>query len=838
VPGTTQRMSKWRSEFRKEFDSNEGRTLVRLSEAVDRLYRRHTAALRQVRDRTEHTFPIFGHEDWPERGGNLNTRDRQKIFDDAIRPASGFSSDYQRLKFVMDYWCALWFWPIEQAHLLPTRDEFLLEVGSVLEGTLRATQFIRPAQGDMFGPEQPSLSVADEFGFVDLNALCKDSERLVLVSEIAERHRFFHWELEFTDIFEDHGGFDLILGNPPWIRVEWNEGGVMGDVQPLYVLRNYSAPQLAKLREEAMQKDAGRRELYLDEYVEFEGTQWFLNAKQNNPLLLGSSANTYKCFVTKSWQVASASGVQGFLHPEGVYDDPNGGGLRRALYPRLRYHFHFRNERSLFSEVHHDVKPFSDNVYGPPQQVGFAHIANVFTPGTVEASFRHDGYGPVSGIKNDENEWNDAGHAHRVVRVNEDVLALFAKLYDEPGTPALEGRLPALHARELVDVLRKFADYPRRLSDLAGEYTTTQHWNETNAVADHTIRRETGFPSGPGEWVLSGPHIHVATPLFKTPRAVCTKNGDYDLLDLTELPEDYLPRTNFLPDCDPDTYSARTPGVPWDASKCFTDYYRIFARRRLSQAGERTFLAAILPPKVAHIDGCFSLTFKDASTLVGLTGLSASLPFDFFIKTTGKGDLRDDLTRQLPLLIGSPVLFVRTLLLNCLTRRYVDLWHQCYDPAFTKDRWAKPDPRLDNTRFNNLTEHWSWHTPLRTDYERRQALIEIDVLVAMELGLTCDELCTIYRIQFPVLCQYERNTYYDRQGRIVYLDGDTAYGLSTPEWKKQRDKDHIIVEKTDDTLPTGKRTRTIVYDAPFDKCDREEDYRAVWAEFERRRRQA
>jgi hypothetical protein len=182
----------------------------------------------------------------------------------------------------------------------------------------------------------------------------------------------------------------------------------------------------------------------------------------------------------------------------------------------------------------------------------------------------------------------------------------------------------------------------------------------------------------------------------------------------------------------------------------------------------------------------------------------------------------------------SPSLFARALLLNCLTSHYSDLWRECWDAAFTADRWAKDDPRLRNQRFSTLTPDWSWHTPLRTDYERRQALVEIDVLVAMELGLTVEELCTIYRIQFPVLRQYERNTYYDRNGRIVYLDGDQAYGLSTPEWKKKR---HLTTTKrtiTDDTLPDGPRERTVVYEAPFDQCDREADYRAVWAEFARR----
>ena len=832
-PKELKRISDWRRAFCEKFDAAEADTLVRLSDAVDRLWARHADDLRNARGRTAHDFAVWGQPARDERGQTLTTRERDAIFRKAIHPDQGPSTAYQRLRFVMDYWCALWFWPIEKAHLTPTRHEFLLEVGSVLEGTVRATQSIRRTQGEMFGPEQPSLTVADEYGLVDVNEFCKGSERLTLVREIAEKYRFLHWELEFADVFAGATGFDLILGNPPWIKIEWNEGAVMGDVQPLYLLRDFSAPDLAKLRVDAMSKYPGLRKLYLDEYGEFAGTQAFLNAKQNYPLLLGSQSNTFKCFVTKAWSVASEGGLQGFLHPEGVYDEPKGGALRAELYPRLRYHLHFQNEKKLFAEISH-TRVFGANVYGPPSLVGFRHIANLFTPATVDACLCHDGHGVVPGIKNDQNDWNEDGHRHRVIEVDEKTLALFASVYDYPGTPALQARLPALHARELVNVLRKFAGQPKRLGQLAGQYTTSEMWHETNAVKAGTIRRDIGFPSCTAEWVLSGPHFYVCNPLVKTSRTDCTKNGDYDLLDLTLTPGEYLPRTNYFPDCPAEVYRDRAPGVPWDTEKRVTDYCRVVFRRSLDESTERTLISCIVPQKVGHIHTVLSMAFSDTRNLVQFAAYSSALPYDCFIKMTGRADLYESVLRMLPLPNSTSALCARALLLNCLTSHYTDLWRECWDADFTASRWAKCDPRLGNDRFTALSPDWSWHTPLRTDYERRQALVEIDVLVAMELGLTVEELCTIYRIQFPVLRQYERNTYYDSNGRIVYLDGDQSYGLSTPDWKKKRNQSTIERTVTDDTVPTGPRERTIVYEAPFDQCDREEDYRTAWSEFERR----
>ena len=99
------------------------------------------------------------------------------------------------------------------------------------------------------------------------------------------------------------------------------------------------------------------------------------------------------------------------------------------------------------------------------------------------------------------------------------------------------------------------------------------------------------------------------------------------------------------------------------------------------------------------------------------------------------------------------------------------------------------------------------------------------------------ELQTIYRLYFPVLKQYEDDTWYDRNGRVVYSNKG-AYAknsLKRDEFDKIRDEQNGFVKTitvSDDTLPDGPIEREISFVAPYDRCDRVEDYRVAWAFFE------
>lgn len=830
APEAVRNLKNWRKSVRGKLGDTKTNPqvdrVVALSKQVDTMWAIALKRLEIAEAETHRSIGVWGQAE-PSQGSTVT---RTQIEDKLVDP----NGAYRRLRRIMDAWCALWFWPLTETKAsLPSVDDWIDAceqlIGKPVEES-KKKQVV--GQGSIldamswgglndFEDNQRIYSRAAN----DIETVLEAHPWLRATEQIANQQGFFHWELDFATIF-DRGGFDLQLGNPPWVRPDWNEADILGDFDVAFALETkMPVARWNRLKDEALES-VEPRATYVEQASFNSGNRTFLGHVSNYPIIAGLRTDLYRCFMEQTWDHMAGSGVVSLIHPETHFTDNKAQNLRRETYLRLRRHWQFINELQLF-EIDHHVS-YGVHIYaGQLKSPDFLTASSLYHPDTIERSFMHSGDGEEPGLKTLDGQWELKPHAARILAIGNEQLESWKKILGDSQSTALETPMMYTVNTSGSRVLEKMSHAPRVPSL---EPRISYGWDENAAYRDGRFIKQWGSVESWREAILQGPAMHVNLPFYKQPNSTMKNNLDWSEIDVEELGADALPVTSYKPVRD-DKYDQLY--THWSLSNgdrvAAKDYYRISWRRMAANTGERTLIPSIIPPATAHVDGVFTLALPTRATseLVLLLGSLSSLLSDFIVRVAPKSDIRSSTIERLPLQDPKhPLandLAARALLLNSLTSAYADLWNSLTDLGATDQPWTGGYGYPDTVSMDVLDYEWSEGSPLRLAADRRQAQVEIDALVALMLGVTVDELCSIYRTQFPVLYKYDtQRDHYDQNGRLVPAEVLKA-------WQKLGDS-----ADEDELSATNAQGFSYTYAPPFAVLDREADMRVAYADFEQR----
>lgn len=312
---------------------------------------------------------------------------------------------------------------------------------------------------------------------------------------IAEE-RFLHWELAFPGVWSDwssaepKGGFDAIVGNPPWDRMKMQEVEWFAARAPEIARQPRAADRKAAIRALEDSGDPLAKEYELARDRAARGAKLAAHKTGNYPFLGRGDVNLYSLFVERGLQLIRPSGFSGLLVPSGIASDKTASTFFKSVSTagRVRVLFDFENRRGLdvsgrqrehfFPEVDSRFK-FAAFVVSGEKRLGQRTRAGFFLKDPPQYIFGDQ----VFILSADD---------FALVNPNTGTAPIFRSKRDAEIATAIYRRLPVLVDRSGEEPVAAWPVQYKRMFDMTND--SDKFWTR------EALEREGAYPAGRGRW--------------------------------------------------------------------------------------------------------------------------------------------------------------------------------------------------------------------------------------------------------------------------------------------------------------------------------------------------
>ncbi len=260
---------------------------------------------------------IIKTEDLADKFNENNSAETEQLKQEYLKLRE--TQEFLKNKLIADYWTASFFWEHN------SDDEFYPN-NTALETLLKNNKF-------------------------DVEISLKNK-----ITKLSQTHQFFHWYLEFPEVF-NNGGFDCIIGNPPWEKIKLQEKEFFEVIMP-EIASAENADKRKRMIEKLKLDNPQIYKLYLTAKQVAEHNSSFIRNSNKYPLSAKGDINTYIIFSELTKTLINKQGNTGIIVPTGIATDDSTKDFFSYLIDNqsLVSLIDFENKEGIFPSVHRSYK--------------------------------------------------------------------------------------------------------------------------------------------------------------------------------------------------------------------------------------------------------------------------------------------------------------------------------------------------------------------------------------------------------------------------------------------------------------------------------------------------